>query len=105
MEIKKILGLSDYEYNMIILEIGCKAAENRYPENKANVLKSNKKYWNWVRQQINIRNIDFTSTLEKHPSVWNTKQVVELYKDYTLEKLDNTSFPSRFAMKLLTETI
>ncbi|MEI3423273.1 MAG: hypothetical protein V8R91_20725 [Butyricimonas faecihominis] len=35
MEIKKILEVNDYEYNMIILEIGCKAAENRYPGDKA----------------------------------------------------------------------
>lgn len=27
MEIKKILEVNDYEYNMIILEIGCKAVE------------------------------------------------------------------------------
>lgn len=104
MEIKKILEVNDYEYNMIILEIGCKAAENRYPEDKANIFKSDRRYWNWVRQQIDIRNMDFTSVLEKHPSVWGTRQVIDMYKDYTLEKLNTTSFPARFAVKLLTGT-
>ena len=31
MEIKKILEVNDYEYNMIILEIGCKAAGVEIP--------------------------------------------------------------------------
>ena len=48
--------------------------------------------------------MDFTSVLEKHPSVWGTRQVVDMYKDYTLEKLNATSFPARFAVKLLTGT-
>lgn len=80
MKIPEILGIADYEYNELLLELGCRVAEERYPPETATRIKAGREYWNWVRQQRVITDGDFIMAMQPTPKVWGTRKAEQYPK-------------------------
>ena len=94
-------GISEYEYNLALFEVGSAVIEERYSAEDAKLIVLKKEAWSWLKiQQVGIH-------LEAIEVIRDKKakgcEAVKLYREVLKDHLEGVHFNSRFEKMLLTK--
>lgn len=105
MEIYRIIGISEEEYNTALFEMGCEVLEERYGRRSAQVIMQQKGCWNWLRAQRDIADKNLYNVLKSHKMPEQAGRICNLYHKALRAHLEMVYFPERLERKLLKKKV
>lgn len=105
MEIYRLIGISEEDYNTALFEIGCEVLEERYGYRNAQTMMRHKGCWNWMRAQRDIADTNLYNVLKCHKMPEQAGRIYNLYHKALRAHLQVVYFPERLEKQLLQKEV
>lgn len=105
MEIFKLIGISEEDYNTALFEIGCEILEERYGHRNAQAIMQQKGCWNWMRAQRDIADENLYNVMKSHKMPEQAGEIYNRYYQALRTHLQTVYFPERLENKLLEKEV
>lgn len=101
MKTSVLTGIPAEDYNSALFEAGCNAAETRYTPPIAALMKQSREYWNWLRTQRDVVDMNFLHRPGSDDLKKNTRQAFRVYAELLKKHLETVFLPERLEKQIM----
>lgn len=105
MEIYRLIGISEEDYNTALFEIGCEVLEEHYGNQTAQLMMRHRACWKWMRTQRDIVDMNLYNVLKCHKMPKQAGKIYHLYHNALRAHLQVVYFPERLEKQFLQKEV